>query len=231
MNWTSLGTVTPTELGPWYPFPQPITGTDRPTVLIACTNVQPADRFRSWAWFRTKLTLPGAAEPIYTPAFRIYPTPDPQVRELSIPSPLRHLEGIELRPEIKKLITYRGLSGTTNETPWGISLSQWNVAPAPASPLSVSWRVEDLFADHYLAEIMVYNSGEEPIYEWALSFNADDNITDTWGAELEALGVNTWGLAPSLTSGDVAIMPGQTRIFTIQGEGQPNLTNLTAIVL
>lgn len=231
MSWNALGTITPTTLGIWHSFGPLALHGDRPTVRITFPTVGPADRFLSWLWFRLQLTYNG--EISYTPLFRIYPTADPELRELSIPAPFRNLDGAIWRPQIQKRIKFRGLAGTTTEPPWAVAISQWSAAPVvPAfNPLRVDWRLEDLFDDYYLADVTVYNAGPEPIYEWAITFNSGD-ITETWGAELEAVGANAWGLAPSVATGDPAIMPGETRTFTIRGEGTtPNLTNLTAIVL
>jgi len=231
MTWNALGTVTPPELGIWYPFPTPITGPSRPVVKVACTDVRPSDRFLSFVWFRLKFIDPDTSDDLYTPAFRIYPTPDPQIRTLETPALLRTLSNGQWRPEIQKLITRRALSGTTNEPHWGVSLSLWDTESADASPLSVSWRVEDMLAFGYSAEILLYNAGSEPIENWTIQFEADDQITNTWGADLDAAGANTWQVSPSVTSGSPIIYPGETRVVGIVAEGDspPALRNLRVV--
>ena len=228
MTWNDLGTVTPPELGIWYPFPTPITGPSRPVVKVACTQVKPSDRFLSFVWFRLKFIDPDTAENLYTPSFRIYPSPDPQIRTLDTPALLRTVNNGQWRPEIQKLITRRALSGTTREPQWGIDLSWWDSEAADASPLSVTWRVEDLQAFGYSAELLIYNAGSEPIENWAIEFEADDQITNTWGADLDAAGANTWTVSPSVTSGSPIIYPGETRIVGLVAEGDspPSLRNL-----
>ncbi|WP_035992532.1 hypothetical protein [Leptolyngbya sp. KIOST-1] len=134
MTWRDMGTVTPINLGQWMTFPVPTAFAEAdvsPTYKIACTNVTPSERFRTFCWFRFLFYDPSSEALLPLPAFKVYPSDEPLVRVIEVPQTLKDAGAIVWLPQIQKRSTRRNLAGTTSEPPWGINLQEWRTAANP----------------------------------------------------------------------------------------------------
>lgn len=126
MSWNDLGTGIPEELGVWYAFDPTIiiAPTGNPTYKITCLNVSPGDRFKTFCWMRFRFYDSTNDDFLPTQQFRVYPSPDPLVREIELPRMLLDMGAIVWVPEVEKR-AYPNFLGRTNEPSWGLNLQEW----------------------------------------------------------------------------------------------------------
>jgi hypothetical protein len=148
---------------------------------------------------------------------KLYPSTTPRLIPLTIPQVMKEAGFLEREIGVK-----HGWAGVVLEAAWTLNLSIYT-APVGAA---VDWRVTEVWDGGFAAEVMIHNSGVDPLTDWSVSFGAT-GITETWGAELLDNEDGSYEATPSITAGTDVIYPGETAIFGFQASGSPALLNLT----
>lgn len=185
-------------------------------------NLQNYLFFRSYALVRMAWDDNGVTN--YTPTRRIYPRAGSIVVDFRLPVDIKEAGArVTWHPEVQKLL-YRRFLGRSNEPPWTLALEAWQTAPG----LAASWTVTSAWETGWSGEITLRNTSAVPITNWTLNFQTD-NITETWGADIEGLGEDLFQATPSITTGGGLILPGESFTFGIVGSGAPSLQNLAVV--
>lgn len=130
MPWINLGTVVP-ALNNWSTY----AGSARPaepalTYRFTATNISPGDRFKSYILVRFEFYDVASDSLNITSPFRIYPYPEPLIRELPVPQPIIDQGVIAWFPQAQKKVR-RNFIGTSNEPSWGLKIEEYTPDPPP----------------------------------------------------------------------------------------------------